>query len=158
MAALLVRLFIKDRDNVKDKNVRKKYGYLGSCTGIVLNIMLFLGKLIAGFVSGAVSVMADAFNNLSDAGSSIMSLVGFKMAAKAADEDHPFGHGRMEYISGLVISFIIMMMSIELGKSSFSKIFAHDKLAFSVMTFVILGCSVAVKLWMWYFYRKLGKR
>ena len=80
--------------------------------------MLFLGKLIAGFVSGAVSVMADAFNNLSDAGSSIMSLVGFKMAAKAADEDHPFGHGRMEYISGLVISFIIMMMSIELGKSS----------------------------------------
>lgn len=158
MAALLVRLFIKDRDNVKDKNVRKKYGYLGSCTGIVLNIMLFLGKLIAGFVSGAVSVMADAFNNLSDAGSSIMSLVGFKMAAKAADEDHPFGHGRMEYISGLVISFIIMMMSIELGKSSFSKIFAHDKLAFSVMTFVILGCSVAVKLWMWYFYRKLGKK
>ena len=158
MAALLIRLFIKDRDNVKDKNVRKKYGYLGSCTGIVLNIMLFLGKLIAGLVSGAVSVMADAFNNLSDAGSSIMSLVGFKMAAKAADEDHPFGHGRMEYISGLVISFIIMMMSIELGKSSFSKIFAHDKLAFSVMTFVILGCSVAVKLWMWYFYRKLGKK
>ena len=82
MAALLVRLFIKDRDNVKDKNVRKKYGYLGSCTGIVLNIMLFLGKLIAGLISGAVSVMADAFNNLSDAGSSIMSLVGFKMAAK----------------------------------------------------------------------------
>lgn len=158
MSALLIRLFIKDRDNVKDKNVRKKYGYLGSCTGIVLNIMLFLGKLIAGFVSGAVSVMADAFNNLSDAGSSIMSLVGFKMAAKAADEDHPFGHGRMEYISGLVISFIIMMMSIELGKSSFSKIFAHDKLAFSVMTFVILACSVAVKLWMWYFYRKLGKK
>ena len=140
MSALLIRLFIKDRDNVKDKNVRKKYGYLGSCTGIVLNIMLFLGKLIAGFVSGAVSVMADAFNNLSDAGSSIMSLVGFKMAAKAADEDHPFGHGRMEYISGLVISF------------------AHDKLAFSVMTFVILACSVAVKLWMWYFYRKLGKK
>ena len=83
MSALLIRLFIKDRDNVKDKNVRKKYGYLGSCTGIVLNIMLFLGKLIAGFVSGAVSVMADAFNNLSDAGTSIMSLVGFKMAAKA---------------------------------------------------------------------------
>lgn len=83
--------------------------------------MLFLGKLIAGLVSGAVSVMADAFNNLSDAGSSIMSLVGFKMAAKAADEDHPFGHGRMEYISGLVISFIIMMMSIELGKSSFQR-------------------------------------
>ena len=150
MAALLIRLFIKDRDNVKDKNVRKKYGYLGSCTGIVLNIMLFLGKLIAGFVSGAGCGMGG--------GSSIMSLVGFKMAAKAADEDHPFGHGRMEYISGLVISFIIMMMSIELGKSSFSKIFAHDKLAFSVMTFVILGCSVAVKLWMWYFYRKLGKK
>mgnify|MGYP000643622787 CR=1 FL=1 len=89
MSALLIRLFIKDRDNVKDKNVRKKYGYLGSCTGIILNIMLFLGKLIAGFVSGAVSVMADAFNNLSDAGSSIMSLVGFKMAAKSFSGPKP---------------------------------------------------------------------
>ena len=158
MTELLVKAFVKDYQNTEEAKVRTAYGVLASLVGIVCNLLLFGGKLAVGLVLHSVSVMADAFNNLSDAGSSIMSLVGFKMAAKAADEDHPFGHGRMEYISGLVISFIIMMMSIELGKSSFSKIFAHDKLAFSVMTFVILGCSVAVKLWMWYFYRKLGKK
>lgn len=158
MTELLVKTFVKDYQNTEEAKVRTAYGVLASLVGIVCNLLLFGGKLAVGLVLHSVSVMADAFNNLSDAGSSIMSLVGFKMAAKAADEDHPFGHGRMEYISGLVISFIIMMMSIELGKSSFSKIFAHDKLAFSVMTFVILGCSVAVKLWMWYFYRKLGKK
>lgn len=158
MTELLVKTFVKDYQNTEEAKVRTAYGVLASLVGIVCNLLLFGGKLAVGLVLHSVSVMADAFNNLSDAGSSIMSLVGFKMAAKAADEDHPFGHGRMEYISGLVISFIIMMMSIELGKSSFSKIFAHDKLAFSVMTFVILACSVAVKLWMWYFYRKLGKK
>ena len=158
MTELLVKTFVKDYQNTEEAKVRTAYGVLASLVGIVCNLLLFGGKLAVGLVLHSVSVMADAFNNLSDAGSSIMSLVGFKMAAKAADEDHPFGHGRMEYISGLVISFIIMMMSIELGKSSFSKIFAHDKLSFSTMTFVILACSVAVKLWMWYFYRKLGKK
>lgn len=158
MTKLLIKLFIKDSDNVGDSRVRQKYGYLGSCTGIALNILLFVGKLIAGLISGAISVMADAFNNLSDAGSSVMSLVGFKMAAKAADEDHPFGHGRMEYISGLVISFIVMLMGVELGKSSISKIFAGEKLTFSKLTFGILICSVAVKLWMGWFYKSLGKK
>ncbi|WP_295211102.1 cation diffusion facilitator family transporter [Ruminococcus sp.] len=158
MTKLLIKLFIKDSDNVGDSSVRQKYGYLGSCTGIALNILLFVGKLIAGLISGAISVMADAFNNLSDAGSSVMSLVGFKMAAKAADEDHPFGHGRMEYISGLVISFIVMLMGVELGKSSVSKIFAGEKLAFSKLTLGILICSVAVKLWMGWFYKSLGNK
>lgn len=158
MTKLLIKLFIKDSDNVGDSRVRQKYGYLGSCTGIALNILLFVGKLIAGLISGAISVMADAFNNLSDAGSSVMSLVGFKMAAKAADEDHPFGHGRMEYISGLVISFIVMLMGVELGKSSVSKIFAGEKLTFSKLTLGILICSVAVKLWMGWFYKSLGKK
>lgn len=156
MTKLLIKLFIKDPDNTKDPYVRRKYGYLGSCTGISLNILLFFCKLIAGIISGSVSVMADAFNNLSDAGSSVMSLIGFRMAGKAADKEHPFGHGRMEYISGLVISFIIMMMGIELGKSSFSKIFSHEELIFSIPAFIILVISVAVKSWLGYFYKKLG--
>lgn len=118
MTNLLIRLFIKDRNNVTDPLVRTRYGYLGSFTGIALNILLFLGKLIAGIVSGAVSVMADAFNNLSDAGSSIMTFVGFKMASMPADDEHPYGHGRMEYVSGLIIAVIIMLMGFELGKTS----------------------------------------
>lgn len=158
MTGILVKLFIKDSENIKDASIRRKYGYLGSCTGIALNVLLFLGKLTAGLISGAISVMADAFNNLSDAGSSVMSLVGFKMAGKAADEDHPFGHGRMEYISGLVISFIIMMMGLELGKSSVSKIFAHEEMELSLLTLVILICSVLVKLWMGRFNKKLGTK
>lgn len=156
MTKLLIKLFIRNPDDIKDPSVRRNYGYLGSCTGITLNILLFLCKLAAGIISGSVSVTADAFNNLSDAGSSVMSLIGFRMAGKAADKEHPFGHGRMEYISGLVISFIIMMMGIELGKSSVSKIFSHEELNFSVLAFIILIVSVAVKSWMGYFYKKLG--
>ena len=129
MTKLLVRLFVKDSENVKDPAVRIRYGYLGSVTGIVLNVLLFAGKLAAGIISGAISVTADAFNNLSDAGSSIMSLVGFKMAAQPADEEHPFGHGRMEYVSGLVISFLIMLMGFELAQSSIEKIFRPQEMA-----------------------------
>lgn len=157
MTKLLVRLFIKDRDNVTDPKVRTQYGYLGSFTGIVLNILLFLGKLIAGLLSGAISVMADAFNNLSDAGSSIMTFVGFRMAAMPADKEHPFGHGRMEYVSGLIISFIIMMMGFELGKGSIEKIIDPQPAQFSLLTLCILIVSVLVKLWMALFNRKLGK-
>lgn len=158
MTNLLIKLFIKNPNEVNDVDVKQKYGYLGACTGIVLNILLFLGKLIAGLVSGAISVMADAFNNLSDAGSSIMTLIGFKIAGAPADADHPFGHGRMEYISGLIISFIIMLMGFELGKSSFSKIFNPDKIEFSYLTLIILVVSVLVKLWMGLFNRNLGKK
>lgn len=118
MTNLLIKLFIKDSKNTSDPAVRKCYGYLGAFTGIVLNILLFIGKLIAGILSGGISVIADAFNNLSDAGSSIMTFVGFKMAGMPADSEHPYGHGRMEYVSGIIISFIIMMMGFELGKSS----------------------------------------
>lgn len=158
MTQLLINLFIKDADNIKDPDVRTKYGYLGSVTGILLNVVLFAGKLIAGVISGAISVTADAFNNLSDAGSSIMSLVGFKMAAQPADEEHPFGHGRMEYVSGLVISFVILLMGFELAKSSVVKIISPDKIKFSWLTLWILVASVLVKLWMGLFNHKLGKR
>ena len=158
MTKLLVRLFVKDSENVKDPAVRIRYGYLGSVTGIVLNVLLFAGKLAAGIISGAISVTADAFNNLSDAGSSIMSLVGFKMAAQPADEEHPFGHGRMEYVSGLVISFLIMLMGFELAQSSIEKIFRPQEMSFSWLTLTVLIVSVAVKLWMGLFNRNLGKR
>lgn len=158
MTKLLVRLFVKDSENVKDPTVRIRYGYLGSVTGIVLNVLLFAGKLAAGIISGAISVTADAFNNLSDAGSSIMSLVGFKMAAQPADEEHPFGHGRMEYVSGLVISFLIMLMGFELAQSSIEKIFRPQEMSFSWLTLTVLIVSVAVKLWMGLFNRSLGKR
>ena len=158
MTKLLVRLFVKDSENVKDPAVRIRYGYLGSVTGIVLNVLLFAGKLAAGIISGAISVTADAFNNLSDTGSSIMSLVGFKMAAQPADEEHPFGHGRMEYVSGLVISFLIMLMGFELAQSSIEKIFRPQEMSFSWLTLTVLIVSVAVKLWMGLFNRNLGKR
>ena len=133
MTNLLIKLFVKDSKNTSDPAVRKRYGYLGAFTGIVLNILLFLGKLIAGILSGGISVIADAFNNLSDAGSSIMTFVGFKMAGMPADSEHPYGHGRMEYVSGIIISFIIMMMGFELGKSSVEKIFSPEKSEFSIL-------------------------
>ena len=158
MTKLLIKLFIKDSENVKDPVVRTRYGYLGSITGIVLNVLLFAGKFIAGLVSGAISVTADAFNNLSDAGSSVMSLVGFKIAAQPADEEHPFGHGRMEYVSGLVISFVILLMGFELAKSSVAKIITPEDIKFSWLTLGILITSVLVKLWMALFNHSLGKK
>ena len=156
MTSALIKLFIKNSDDTSDPMVRKKYGYLGSCTGICLNVLLFFGKLIAGLISASISVMADAFNNLSDAGSSIMALIGFKVASQPADNEHPFGHGRMEYISGVVISFIIMLMGFELGKSSLTKIIHPEKIQFSILTLSILIVSVLVKLWMGRFNKKLG--
>ncbi len=157
MTQLLVRLFIKNHENVKDPEVRTRYGYLGSITGIILNVLLFAGKFIAGIISGAISVTADAFNNLSDAGSSIMSLIGFKMASQPADEEHPFGHGRMEYVSGLIISFVILLMGFELAQTSVKKIFKPQDISFSWLTLGILITSVLVKLWMSLFNRRLGK-
>ena len=158
MTNLLIKLFVKDSENTSDPAVRKRYGYLGAFTGIVLNILLFLGKLIAGILSGGISVIADAFNNLSDAGSSIMTFVGFKMAGMPADSEHPYGHGRMEYVSGIIISFIIMMMGFELGKSSVEKISSPEKSEFSILAVSVLGASLLVKLWMALFNTKLGRK
>ena len=158
MTNLLIKLFIKDSKNTTDSAVRKCYGYLGAFTGIVLNILLFIGKLIAGILSGGISVIADALNNLSDAGSSIMTFVGFKMAGMPADSEHPYGHGRMEYVSGIIISFIIMMMGFELGKSSVEKIFSPEKSEFSILAVSVLGASLLVKLWMALFCGGLSRR
>lgn len=157
MTDILVRLFIKNYKDCKNPKVRSNYGYLSGVVGIIMNLILFTGKLFAGIISASVAITADAFNNLSDAGSSIITLVGFKMSEKPADSEHPFGHGRIEYISGFIISVIILIMGIEIGKSSITKIIHPDKVVFSMLSIIILTVSLLVKLWLSLFNRKLGK-
>lgn len=122
MITLLSHLFIKNRDDVTNPAVRRAYGQLCGIVGIALNLVLFVGKFFAGTVSGSVAITADAFNNLSDAGSSVVTLLGFRLAGKKPDPEHPFGHGRMEYVSGLIVAGLILLMGAELAKSSFEKV------------------------------------
>ncbi len=157
MTELLVKLFIKDNQNTNSPEVRRKYGYLSGVTGIALNVLLFAGKLTAGILTGSIAVTADAFNNLSDASSSIVTLAGFRMAGTPADSEHPFGHGRIEYLAGLTISMLIILMGFELGKSSVEKIITPEENTFSIISVVILIVSIAIKLWLCFFNRKLGK-
>lgn len=158
MTDLLIRLFIKDSENVKNRVVRRSYGVMAGVVGIVCNVILFTAKLITGILSGAISITADAVNNLSDAGSSIITLVGFKMAGKRADRQHPYGHGRIEYITGLLVSLTIMLVGVELLKTSFDKAVDPDNVGFSLISIAVLAGSVLVKLWMAFFNRKLGKK
>ena len=123
MLKLLIKIFIKDRENVRDEKVRRAYGSLCSAYGVLLNLLLFACKYFAGLLSGSVAVIADAFNNLSDAVSSVITLLGFAIAGKKPDPEHPFGHGRFEYLTGLVLSMMIVFMGVELGRSSLEKIF-----------------------------------
>lgn len=155
MITLLAKIFIKNKD---EKKKRKAYGTLCSIVGILLNIMLFVGKMIAGTLTGSVAITADAFNNLSDAGSSFITLVGFVFAGKKADTDHPFGHGRIEYLSGFFVSMIILMMAFELLKSSVKKIIHPESITPSAVTIVILIVSVVVKLYMAFYNKKVGKK
>ena len=141
----LVRLFIQDCDNVTDPAVREKYGVLSGAVGIVLNLLLSAGKFFAGVVTGSIAITADAFNNLSDAGSSVVTLVGFKLAGQKADDGHPFGHGRAEYLAGLLVSLMILLVGLELGKTSIGKILHPEAVDFS-------------PLWMGHFNRTLGKK
>lgn len=158
MTKLLTKIFIKDADNVSDPAVRKAYGSLCSILGIALNILLFAGKYIAGVISGSIAVTADAFNNLSDAGSSAVALLGFRLSGKKPDTQHPFGHGRIEYISGLVIAALILLMGGELLISSVEKIFAPEDTVFTWLTVGILGVSVLIKLYMFAYNRAIGKK
>ena len=144
MTQLLVRLFIKDRDNTRDPKVRTAYGMLGSVTGIVCNLLLFAAKLIIGSLSGNIAVTADAFNNLSDIASSAISFLGFKLGKKPADAQHPFGHGRFEYLSALFISLLIMVLAVQLGISSFGKILEPEKTQFSIVSLIVLLLAVGV--------------
>ena len=156
MIELLARWFIPHRDNTADGAVRRAYGTLCGAVGIGLNVLLFIGKFFAGQLSGSIAVTADAFNNLSDAGSSAVTLLGFRLAGKKPDPDHPFGHGRIEYISGLIVAGLILLMGVELAKSSFDKILHPEEVTFSALALVILAVSVAVKLYMWHYNRRIG--
>ena len=158
LISLLARIFIKDKDNYSSASVRSAYGLLCSIVGIVLNIILFGAKYFAGVLSGSVSITADSFNNLSDAASSFVTLLGFKLASQKPHSDHPFGHGRFEYISGLAVSFLIILMGIEVLKTSIAKIATPSDTEFSVVSAVILLLSVGVKLYMYIYNRNIGKK
>ena len=158
MTDLLLRLFVKRASDTSDPAVRAGYGRLTGVTGIVCNLLLFALKLLAGTISGSVSITADAVNNLSDASGSIVTLVGFKLASRPADDEHPYGHARMEYLSGLAVAVLILVIGVELVKSSIGKILHPEAVEFSALIAVILVCSILVKLWMAVFNRKLGKR
>ena len=148
MTELLVKWFIRDKENINDAKVRQSYGRLSGLVGICCNVLLFALKLFAGLATGAVSIMADAFNNLSDAASSVVTLIGFYMAGKPADLDHPYGHGRIEYLSGLFIAAAILMTGVELMKSSVEKILHPEVPDFSVISIIILIVSILLKMWM----------
>jgi len=154
---LLINTFIGKNFNTKDSKIRTKFGFLSGVTGCICNLILFTAKIIIGTVSGSISITADAINNLSDMGSSAVSLFGFKMSSRPADEEHPFGHGRYEYISALVVALIIMTVGLELIKSSIDKIINPTEVSVSFQLVIVLVISILVKLWMFLFNRKLGK-
>ena len=158
MIKLLTKLFIKDHENVANAAVRRAYGTMCSLYGIFLNLLLFAGKYFAGVISGSVAITADAFNNLSDAGSSIITLLGFAIAGKKPDLDHPFGHGRAEYLAGLALSAVIVLMGFELAKSSFDKILHPEPINTGLLPALILVCSILVKFYMCLYNRSVGKK
>ena len=158
MISCLARIFIKDDPNATPAQIRQGYGTLCGAVGIGLNILLFIGKAAAGFLSGSVAVVADAFNNLSDAGSSVVMLLGFRLGGQKPDEDHPFGHGRFEYLAGLVVSMLILLMGFELAKSSVDKILHPQPVDMGILSVCILLGSIAVKLYMFLYNRTYGKR
>lgn len=158
MTKLLLNIFVKNNNNVSDIMVRQKYGTLSGGIGILINVILFILKFSAGVLTSSISVTADAFNNLSDAGSSIVTLIGFKISGKPADSDHPYGHGRAEYITALIIAFVIVIMGFELLKSSVEKIINPEIINFTSTSFFILVISIAAKLWLALFNKNLGKR
>ena len=158
MINFLVRKFVKHYENIEDAGVRTDYGVLSSVVGIICNVLLFAGKLAVGAAARSVSVMADAFNNLSDAASSVIGFVGVKMAGKPADREHPFGHGRIEYIAALAVAFIVLQVGFTFFKNSLEKIRNPEALSFDLVSMLILLASVCVKLWLGHFNRVLGKR
>ena len=158
MTKALIRLFIRDAENTRDARVRERYGVLSGAVGIACNVFLFILKVVIGLVTGSISIAADAFNNLSDGLSCMISIVGFKVSGKAPDEKHPFGYGRTEYIAGLVVAFIIVLVGFEFFKTSIDRILHPAPVAFSLVLVVILAISMLVKLWMGAFNVQIGRR
>lgn len=158
MTDFLLRLFVKDYENTGDPTVHSAIGKLAGTTGIVCNVLLFFGKLIAGILSGSIAIVADAVNNLSDAGSSVVTLLGFQLARRPADREHPYGHARYEYLSGLVVAALVLVVGAELAKSSFLKILHPEEIVSSPVTIAILVVSILAKLWLSRFFLATGKR
>ena len=158
MIKTLLKAFVKDYENTQDKSVREKYTTLSGTLGILCNLLLFIVKLIIGTVMKSLAITSDAFNNLSDMGTSVMAVISAKLSNRKPDASHPFGHGRFEYISSLIISFLIMLVGFELLKSSFDKIFSPEPIVMKPILLVILILSVLVKLWMWSYNRFLAKK
>ena len=157
MTDLILRIFVRDHKNTEDPAVRDKCGRVAGAVGIVTNFLLFLMKIIVGTVFHSVSVTADAVNNLTDSGSSVVTLIGFKMAGKPADEKHPFGHARIEYLSGVIVSFIVIFLGLQLGMSSIEKIITPEENALTPVALIVLVVSILAKLWQCLFYRKVGR-
>ena len=158
MTNFLLRLFVRDHQNTKDPTVRSRIGSLSGFVGIACNLLLFAGKIIVGTLTGSMSITADAMNNLTDASSSIVTLIGFRLAQKPADEDHPYGHARFEYLSGLAVAAMIIVIGFELAKGSVEKIIHPTPVEYSVVAMLVLAASIAVKLWLSLFNSTLGKR
>lgn len=158
MTKLLIRLFVKNSEDTENPQVRGNYGTMAGIVGILCNLVLFLGKLVIGTISGSVSIRADAVNNLSDASSNIVTLVAFRLARKPEDAEHPYGHARIEYLSGLAVAAMILLIGVELAKESFHKILYPEPVSFSWALVAVLGMSIAVKLWLAVFNRTLGKK
>lgn len=158
MTNLLLKIFIRDHQNTKDPAVRRAHGTLVSVVGILVNLLLAVFKILFGLLCGSVAVTADGWNNLSDAGSQVISLISFKISAKPADRDHPFGHARIEYVASMIVSFLVLMVGVDLGKEAISKIGAKNSTTFDTVVFVVLGISIIAKLWLYLFNRAVAKK
>ena len=155
---LLIHIFVRNADKVKRPKVRLMYGLLAGYTGIVVNAMLFVLKFVIGLLSGSVAIAADAANNLADAGSSVVTIIGFRLAAQPADKDHPFGHGRGEYVAGVVVSVIVIVVGFNFFRDSIFNLFARHKISIGLVPLILFGSSILFKFWLFLFYRKIGRR
>ncbi len=157
MTDLLIKIFVGKGVSTSSVKGREKYANLAGFTGIILNILLFIGKLVVGIIASSVAMIADAFNNISDAGSSVVTLIGFRLASKPVDKEHPLGHGRFEYITGFIVDMLIIMVGFELLKSSFDKILNPSVPSVGNFTLCLLGAAILVKIWLFFFYNKISK-
>ncbi|MEG2290473.1 MAG: cation diffusion facilitator family transporter [Clostridium sp.] len=158
ISEFLIEKFVKNNKEVKNKSVREGYGYLGGIVGIVINLILFVVKLSAGLLVNSIAVIADAFNNLSDVGASFVTIFGFKLSSKPADKEHPFGHGRIEYISGLIVAFLVLIVGVEFIKSSIDRIKNPLPVEFALIPFLLLLVSILFKVWLSRFYKTVGTK
>ncbi len=158
MTDFLIRIFIGKKADPTESKTRGKYASLAGFTGILLNVLLFAGKLVLGILAGSVAIIADAFNNISDAGSAVVTLIGFRLASKPVDKEHPLGHGRLEYVSGFIVDMVIILVGFELLTSSFEKIMSSALPTVGNVTLFVLAGAIAVKLWLFFFYKKIGKK